>query len=274
MVADHVDEALIAVLGLFAPRLTPQQGIHPTAVVEPTARLDDTVTVGPNVYIGHGVTIGAGSIVGPGCSIGENTVIGSHCRLDSHVVIYHNCKIGNACVIQANSTIGSTGYGYSFIKGQHRLIPHNGGGILEDGVEIGANSCVDRAKFGDTVIGAGTKIDNLVQVAHNVKIGKCCLLTAQVGIAGSTVIGNGVIFAGHSGASDNLQIGDGAIIGLKTAAMRDVPPGQAMLGNPPQELRYALKCISVYQRLPELAKDVKQLHKKIEKLEQAKNDTI
>ena len=272
VVADNVDVALIEVLKLFAPQLTPQQGIHPTAVVESTARLDETVTVGPGAYIGHGVRIGPDSVLGPGCSIGENTIIGSQCRLDSHVVVYHNCRIGNGCIIQANSTIGATGFGYSFINGQHCLIPHNGGVVLEDGVEIGANSCVDRAKFGDTVIGAGTKIDNLVQVAHNVKMGKCCLLAGQVGLGGSAKIGNGVVFAGRAGAIDNIRIGDGAVVTVSSIATRDIPTGQTVLGTPPQDMNREMRCTAVYQRLPELAKDVKRLNKKIEKLEAAKDN--
>lgn len=272
LVVDNVNRGLIAALEVFAPKLKGFKGIHPTAVIEPDAELDPTVAVGPKAYIAQGVKIAAHSVIGPGCSIGENTTIGSHCRLDSNVVIYHNCRIGNECTIQANSTIGSTGFGYSFIDGGHRLIPHNGGVILEDGVEIGANSCIDRAKFGDTLIGAGTKIDNLVQVAHNVQIGKCCLLAGHVGIAGSTHVGNGVIFAGAAGSADNLHIGDGAIMGAQTAATKDVPAGQVMLGNIPQELKRELRCVSVYQRLPELSKEVKQLTKKVKKLETAKDD--
>ncbi len=274
LVVDNVNRGLIAVLTIFAPKLTSFEGIHPTAVVEADAELASTVTVGPRTYIGHGVRIADHSTIGPGCSVGENTTIGRDCRLDSNVAVYHNCQIGNFCIIQANSTIGSTGFGYSFIDGQHQLVPHNGGVIIEDGVEVGANSCIDRAKFGNTVIGAGTKIDNLVQIAHNVKIGKLCLLAGHVGIAGSTQVGNGVIFAGAAGSSDNLQIGDGAILGKQTAASRDVPAGQKLLGTIPQEMSRELRCMSVYQRLPELSKELKQLGKKVEKLEAAKDDKI
>lgn len=272
VVVDNINCGLIAALELFAPKLQALKGIHPTAVVDPDTDIDPTVAIGPGVTIAPGVKIGAHSVIGPGCSIGENSVIGSHTRLDSHVVVYHHCRIGNFCIIQANSTIGSTGFGYSFIDGQHRLIPHNGGVIIEDSVEIGANSCIDRAKFGNTVIGAGTKIDNLVQVAHNVQIGKRCLLAGHVGIAGSTQIGNGVIFAGAAGSADNLHIGDGAILGAQTAATKDVPAGQVMLGNIPQELKRELRCVSIYQRLPELAKEIKELTKKVKKFETAKDD--
>jgi UDP-3-O-[3-hydroxymyristoyl] glucosamine N-acyltransferase len=271
MVVENINKALIAAMELFAPKLTGFNGIHPTAVVEPTADVDKTAAVGSGAYISHGVKIGAYTVIGPGCTIGENTVIGMRCSLDSNVVVYHNCQIGNFCIIQANSTIGSTGFGYSFIEGQHRLIPHNGGVILEDGVEIGANSCVDRAKFGNTIIGAGTKIDNLVQIAHNAHIGKLCLFAGQSGVAGSVTIGNGVVFAGQSGVIDNKTVGDGAVIGVKSAAIKDIPAGQTVLGMPPQDSQRELRCINIYQRLPELAKEVKQLVQKVEQLESAKD---
>ncbi|MEN8126810.1 MAG: UDP-3-O-(3-hydroxymyristoyl)glucosamine N-acyltransferase [Planctomycetota bacterium] len=272
LVVANVDAALIAVLALFAPKLTAMEGIHPGAVVESTAELDKTAAVGAGAYIGHGVRIGANTVIGPNCSVGENTTIGSNCRLDSHVVVYHNCQIGNCCVIQANSTIGATGFGYSFIDGQHRLIPHNGGVILEDGVEIGSNSCVDRAKFGNTVIGAGTKVDNLVQIAHNVQTGKCCLMAGHVGISGSTKVGNGVVFAGASGSADHVEIGDGAVLGAQAVATGKIEPGQTVWGLPARDLKKELKSKSVYRNLPELAKEVRQLGKRIEQIETTKND--
>jgi len=272
LVVANVNAALITVLELFSPKLTAAEGVHPRAIVEPTAELDKTVAVGAGAYIGHGVRIGPGTVIGPNCSVGENTTIGSQCRLDSNVVVYHNCQIGNACIIQSNSTIGAVGFGYSFVDGQHRLIPHNGGVILEDGVEIGSNSCVDRAKFGNTVIGAGTKVDNLVQIAHNVQTGKCCLMAGHVGISGSTKVGNGVVFAGASGSSDHVEIGDGAVLGAQAVATGKIEPGQTVLGLPARDVRKELKSKSVYRNLPELAKEVKQLGKKVKKLEATKNN--
>lgn len=272
LVVANVNAALIRALELFAPPLTAVEGIHPAAVIEPTASVDPSAVVGPGAYIAHGVHIGKKTVIGPNCSIGENTTIGANCRLDSHVVVYHNCQIGNFCIIQANSTIGATGFGYSFIDGAHRLIPHNGGVILEDGVEIGSNSCIDRAKFGNTVVGAGTKVDNLVQIAHNVKIGKCCLMAGHVGISGSTIVGDGAIFAGASGTADHVTVGPGAIIGAQSAAIQDVPAGERVWGDPPQPLTKELRCKSVYRNLPELAKAVKRLGKKVEKLETAKDN--
>lgn len=272
LVVDNVDRGLIAAMKLFAPKLTPFEGIHPTAVVESDAQVDPGAVIGPNAYISHGVKIGPGTVIGPGCSVGENTVIGAGCRLDSNVVIYHNCRIGNGCIMQANATIGATGYGYSFIKGQHQLIPHNGGVILEDGVEIGANTCVDRAKFGNTVIGAGTKIDNLVQIAHNVKIGKLCLMAGQAGVAGSSKIGDGAVIGGQAGIIDNLTIGEGVMVGARTGIFHDYQPGEKIRGFIGQNINHELRCLHFYQMLPELARQIKELEKKVSKREAADND--
>ena len=268
---EDIHKALIAALKEFAPPLTRFEGIHPSATVEPDARIAASAAIGPGAYIGHEVQIGDNTQIGPNCSIGQRSRIGANCRLDSSVVIYHDCQIGNFCIIHANTTIGATGFGYSFIDGQHQLIPHNGGVILEDGVEVGANTCIDRAKFGNTIIGAGTKIDNLVQIAHNVKTGKLCLMAGQVGIAGSAKIGNGVVFAGCAGSVDNVTIGDGVILGAKAIARSDIEPGKKVWGDPSQDLRAELKCVSLYQKLPELAKELKTLAKRLEKLESTEN---
>jgi UDP-3-O-[3-hydroxymyristoyl] glucosamine N-acyltransferase len=272
LIVGNVDKALIAAMTIFATKLTEQKGIHPSAIVEDDTQLDPTVSIGPGAYIGHHVKIGARTLIGPNSSVGENTEIGTDCRLDANVAVYHNCKIGNFCIIQANTTIGSTGFGYSFIDGRHQLIPHNGGVILEDGVEIGANTCIDRAKFGNTRIGAGTKIDNLVQIAHNVVTGKACLLAGQVAIAGSTRLGHGVIMGGRSGASDNLTIGDGAIVGGVSAAFEDIGPGRKVWGVPAIDMQDQMKSVVIFQKLPKLAKELKELTRRVQELEAAKDD--
>lgn len=274
VVVGNVDKALIAVMTIFAPRLTAQKGIHPSAVVEPDAQIDPTASIGPGTYVGRSVKIGARTIIGPNCSVGENTEIGADCRLDANVAVYHNCKIGNGCIIQANTTIGSTGFGYSFIEGRHQLIPHNGGVILEDGVEIGASTCIDRAKFGNTIVGAGTKIDNFVQIAHNAVIGKACLMAGGSGVSGSGRLGDGVVLAARSGVTDNVTIGDGVIAGGGSSIYEDVAPGQKVWGSPATDLQSQLRAIAVFQKLPELAKELKKLSRRVEKLEAAKDDKI
>jgi UDP-3-O-[3-hydroxymyristoyl] glucosamine N-acyltransferase len=273
LIVKNADQALIKVLSIFAPELKkPVAGIDSTAVVAKNAKIGQHVSIGPNVVIEENAEIQDNSVLKAGCVVGENSKIGKNCRIDSNVVIYHNCIVGSNCIIQANTTIGSTGYGYTQIDGQHHLIPHNGGVIIEDFVEIGANCCVDRAKFGNTIIGAGTKIDNLVQIAHNVIIGKCCLIIAQVAIAGSAKIGDGVILAGHSGVADNVEVGDRAVVGAKSAVMKSVEAGQFMLGIPARPKDLTLKSRAIYNRLPQLAQQLKELDTRIKKLEASKNN--
>ncbi len=273
LVVENVDKALIDALTIFAPPLKgASEGIDSTAKVADDAQISEGVSVGPGVVIEGGVRIGPSTIIGAGCKIGENSKLGKNCRLDSNVVVYHNCCIGENVIIQANSTIGSIGFGHSYIDGRHQLIPHNGGVVIEDFVEIGANCCVDRAKFGNTIIGAGTKIDNLVQIAHNVEIGKCCLIAGLVGIAGSCRLGDGVVLAGQVGLADNIEIGDGVIVGAQAGVANSVPGGKQIIGSPAIDHKKQFKIFSLMFRLPRLAEQVKQLDARVEKFESAKDN--
>ncbi len=273
LIVKDVSVALIEVLSVFAPKLRAvTEGIDATAKVGRDARIAEGVSVRPGVVIDDGVEIGEKSVISSGCKIGENSKVGKNCRFDSNVVVYHNCIIGSNVVIQANSTIGSTGFGYSFIDGAHRLIPHNGGVVIEDFVEIGANCCVDRAKFGNTIIGAGTKIDNLVQIAHNVIIGKCCLIAGLVGIAGSCRMGDGVVLAGQVGLADNVEVGDDVTVGGQSGVFQDVAAGQQVFGSPALDKREEIRIVGLTKRLPKLVERLKHLSKRIERLEAAKDD--
>jgi UDP-3-O-[3-hydroxymyristoyl] glucosamine N-acyltransferase len=273
LIVKNVNAALIETLKIFAPKIKAvTEGIDPTAKLADNVKIGKGVYVGANAVIDEGAEIGKNSIVGDGCKIGENSKLGEHSRLDSNVVIYYNCCIGNNVIVQANSTIGSTGFGYSFIDGAHRLIPHNGGVIIEDFVEIGANCCIDRAKFGNTIIGTGTKIDNLVQIAHNVVIGKCCLIVAQAGIAGSCKLGDGVVLGGQVGLADNIEIGDGTMVAAQAGVMNSVPAGQKMAWTPAITRKDAFRTVGLVLRLPKMAEQLKQLDKRIEKLEAAEDD--
>lgn len=274
LVVKEVNAALIEVLQIFAPPLKgPVEGIDASAKVAERVDIGKGVSVGANVVIDVGAVIGDRTVIGSGCKIGENSRVGHNSRLDGNVVVYHNCTIGNNVIIQANCTIGSTGFGYSFIDGTHRLIPHNGTVVIEDFVEMGANCCVDRAKFGQTRIGAGTKIDNLVHIAHNVIIGKCCLLAGQIGISGSCKIGDGVVIGGQAGLIDNIEIGDGAMVGGGSAVMKDVEAGKRMFGTPAKEIRESFRAITMVYRLPKLAEQLKRLIKRVDRLEAAEDDT-
>ena len=273
LIVKNVNTALMEALNIFAPRLKAiTEGIDPTAKLGRDVKVAEGAAVGAGVVIGDRVEIGENSVIDSGCKIGENSRLGKNCRLDSNVVIYHNCQLGNNVVIQANSTIGSTGFGYSFIDGKHRLIPHNGGVLIEDFVEIGANCCVDRAKFGNTIIGAGTKIDNLVQIAHNVVIGKCCLIAAQVGISGSCKLGDGVMLGGQVGLADNIEIGQGTMVSAQAGVINNVAAGQKVGWTPAIEMKKVMRIIGLVMRLPKMAEQLKRLNKRVEGLEAAKDD--
>jgi UDP-3-O-[3-hydroxymyristoyl] glucosamine N-acyltransferase len=272
LVVDNVDAALIAALECFAPVLKPApEGVDDSARLGANVQLGAGVSIGPWVVIDDNVEIGTGTVIGSGAHIGEGTKIGANCHLDSHVVIYHHCSIGNHVIVQANSTIGSVGFGYTLLDGAHRLIPHNGGVVIEDFVEIGANTCVDRAKFGNTMVRAGTKIDNLVQIGHNVIVGKCCLIVSQVGVAGSCRVGDGVVLAGQVGLADNIQIGDGAMIGAQAGVVDDVAPGERMAWTPAVRVKEAARAIGYIFRLPKFTQELKRLTAKVEELEAAKD---
>ena len=273
LVVKDVQAALIEALNVFAPEpLAVVEGVDPSARIGAQVRLADGVSVGPQAVLEDNVQIGARSRIGAGCKVGAHTTIGADCRLDANVVVYHDCTLGHHVVIQANSTIGAVGFGYAFIDGAHRLIPHHGGVRIEDFVEIGANTCVDRAKFGDTIIGAGTKIDNLVQIAHNVVIGKCCLIAAQVGVAGSCRIGDGVVLAGQVGLADNIEIGAGAMVGAQAGVMSSVAPGEKLAWSPALNVKEAARVVAYVLRLPKLAQEWKRLTARVDRLEAAKND--
>jgi UDP-3-O-[3-hydroxymyristoyl] glucosamine N-acyltransferase len=272
LLVEDVNAALIQALAQFAPEQKPPvEGVDPSARVGQKVLLGPGVSIGPYVIIDDGVQIGPNTVIAGGCRIGESSIIGAQCRLDSNVVIYHGCRLGNHVIVQANSTIGSVGFGYVFTNGAHTLVPHNGGVVIEDFVEIGANCCVDRAKFGNTIIGMGTKIDNLVQIAHNVVIGKCCLIAAQAGVAGSCRLGDGVVLAGQVGLADNIEIGAGTMVGAQAGVMSSVAPGQKLAWSPALDVKEAARTVAHVLRLPKLAQQMKQLTARVDKLEAPKD---
>ncbi|MFA5423811.1 MAG: UDP-3-O-(3-hydroxymyristoyl)glucosamine N-acyltransferase [Phycisphaerae bacterium] len=273
LIVSDVNAALIKTLKLFAPKLSvPAAGIHPSAVIGRDVQIAKSASIGANVTIADNVRVGENSVLAAGVQVGQNSTIGNDTRIDSNVVIYHNCSIGSGVIIQANTTIGSTGFGYAQVDGRPVLIPHIGGVIIEDYVEIGANCCVDRAKFANTIIGAGTKIDNLVQIAHNVIIGRCCLIVSQVGISGSSRLGDGVIIAGQVGIVDNVNIGDGVVVGAQAGVTKDIPAGTKALGSPAIDYAEKVRQFALMNRLPETARQIKELIKKVKALEAAADD--
>jgi UDP-3-O-[3-hydroxymyristoyl] glucosamine N-acyltransferase len=274
LIVKNVNAALIEALKIFAPKLEPAApGVDSTAKVASGVKIGKNVSIGPFAVIETGVEIGDDTIIAAGCKIGQNTKIGRATRLDCNVVVYHYCTIGNNVIIQANTVIGSVGFGYSFIDGAHRLIPHNGVVVIEDYVDIGSNCCVDRAKFGETRIGAGTKIDNFVQIAHNVVIGRCCLIVAHVGISGSCKIGDGVVLAGQVGVADNVEIGAGVTVGAQAGVISDIAPGKQVVWSPAIDRKEALRAVAGILRLHTTVEQVKKLSARVDKLEAAKDDS-
>lgn len=264
----NVRVAMAYVLELFYPEPELPPGIHPTAIVSQDASVEPTATIGPYCVIEAGAVIGAKTILCGFNYIGYGTRIGSGCKLFPHVTIYHNVRIGNNVRIHSGSVIGADGYGYVFHEGKHLKIPQVGSVIIEDEVEIGANVTIDRGTLGPTFIGKGTKIDNLVQIAHNVTIGQHCLLVSQVGIAGSTKLGNYVTLAGQVGLAGHLTIGDKAIVGAKSGVMNSVPPGEMWLGIPALPAAQAKRQLVAIQHLPELLRKLKELEHTITELKQ------
>jgi UDP-3-O-[3-hydroxymyristoyl] glucosamine N-acyltransferase len=223
--------------------------------------------IGANVVVEEDVTIGPGTEVGPCCSIGRGTTVGEHCLLHGNVSIREYCQIGSRVVLQPGVVIGSEGFGYELSEGRHQPIPQIGIVVVEDDVEIGANSTIDRARFGKTVIGEGTKIDNLVQIGHNVRTGKHCLIVAQTGIAGSVTLGDYVTIAAQCGVAGHLEIASHVILAAKGGATKSITKPGIYWGLPAIPLREAKKEIAYTKRLPQLREQLRELAKRVAELE-------
>jgi UDP-3-O-[3-hydroxymyristoyl] glucosamine N-acyltransferase len=255
--------AMAKLLPVFFPPDERPQGIHPSANISPSAEVDATAHIGPNCVVGARVRIGARSVLMGGNHIGRDSKLGEDVTLFPNVVVYTHTQIGNRVAIHSGTVIGSDGYGYVLDEGRHRKVLQVGNVIIHDDVEIGANAAIDRGALGPTVIGQGTKIDNLVHLAHNVVVGKHCLVLGQVGLAGSTQIGDYCIFAAQSGVAGHLKIGSKAIIAAKSGVMRDVPEGQMVLGIPAQPDKQMKRQWIAAQQLPEMIRKLRDLEKKV-----------
>lgn len=254
----NVRVAMSKLLEWFHPEPKPATGIHPNAVVDPSASISDSASIGPGVTIGANVAVGERVILLPGVQVGADCEVGNDSKLFPNVVVYPRTRIGCRVRIQAGSVVGSDGYGYVFDGSCHRKIAQIGGVVLEDDVELGANVTIDRGAYGDTVIGEGSKLDNLVQIAHNVVIGKHCIIISQTGIAGSTQIGDFTIIAGQVGIAGHLKIGSQVTIAAQSGVMRDIPDGQKVFGSPAQGDRDYKRQLIGLQQLPDLLKRFKQ----------------
>ncbi len=251
--AANLRAAFARVLSAFAPAGREPAEIHSTAVVAPDASIGPEVLLGPFVVVGNGAAIGPRTTVHAGTTVGARVQIGADCLLHPHVTVYPDCVLGDRVMVHSGTVIGSDGFGYATEEGVHLKVPHLGRVVIEDDVEVGANAAVDRATLGETRIGRGTKIDNLVQVAHNVVIGEGALVVSQVGISGSVTIGSGVILAGQAGVVDHARIGAGARVLARAAVTKDIAEGATVSGFPARDHREEVRAMASIRRLPELA---------------------
>ncbi len=268
IVVKDPDFAFAKVVEAFVPTVgQPEPGIHPTAVIGDGVQLGNNVAIGPYTVITNNAKIGDNSVIYPHVYIGDECEIGSDCILFPHVTIREKSIIGNRVILHSGVVCGSDGFGYASVEGVHNKIPQVGVVIIEDDVEIGANTTIDRARFGRTFIGEGTKIDNMVQVAHNAEIGAHCIIVAQSGVAGSTHIGHHTTIAGQSGISGHLQIGDFVVVAARSGVTKNIPSNTAVMGFPAQDLKSQKAKEVAMRRLPGTVSTVKELEKRLAALE-------
>jgi len=273
LVAPQPYVAFAKASALFHDQLILEPGIQAGALVDETAEVHPTAAISPGAYVGPDARIGARTVVHAGARVLDCARIGEDCILWPGAVVREHCIVGNRVVLQPNAVVGSDGFGFAFdLEGEgngpmHRKVPQAGIVRIEDDVEVGACSCIDRATLGETRVGRGTKIDNLVQIGHNVQVGPLCLIVAQVGISGSTQVGQGVVLAGQVGVVGHLRIGDGARAGAQAGVAHDVGEGETVTGYPAMPHREWLRMSAALPRVPELLREVRKLQQRLEQLE-------
>ncbi|MEX2220932.1 MAG: UDP-3-O-(3-hydroxymyristoyl)glucosamine N-acyltransferase [Candidatus Rokuibacteriota bacterium] len=265
---DHPQQALIALLDLFHPEVPIPPGVHPAACVAEGARIDRAASVGALAVVEAGAVVGPRSRVGALSFVGARAVLGEDVRLHPRVVVREDVRIGNRVIVHSGAVLGADGFGYAFDGRAHRKIPQVGALRIEDDVEIGANTAIDRATLGETVVRRGTKIDNLVQIGHNCDVGEDVILVAQVGIAGSSRIGNRAMLAGQVGVADHVTIGAGAILTAQSGVPSDVPAGEIWGGYPSRPVADTRRIWAGESQLPELIRRVRALEKRVRELEE------
>ncbi len=253
---------------LRPPKMSLPKGIHPTAMVAASAEIGPDAALGPHVVVSDGARIGAGTIVCAGCYIGRDTSIGEATLVYPNVSIREEVTVGARCIIHSGAVIGSDGFGFASRDGVHVKIPQTGTVVIGDDVEIGANSAVDRATFGATRIGSGTKIDNLVQIGHNVVLGEHCIVCGTSGIAGSAVIEDHVTIGAQAGINGHIEIGRGVTVGARSGVTKSVKPGQVVSGFPATDHNREKRILASLRHLPEYARRIRQLERRIQELEE------
>jgi UDP-3-O-[3-hydroxymyristoyl] glucosamine N-acyltransferase len=268
LVVENPYLAFQRIVRLFRPELfRPVTGVHPSALVAAEARLEEGVSIGAHCVIEPGAVIGARAVLMPGCYVGHAASIGEDSFLFPHVTIREECVVGCRCILHPGVVVGSDGFGFALDAGRYHKVPQVGNVVIGDDVEIGANTTIDRATTASTRIGDGTKIDNLVQIGHNVVIGKHCIVVAQVGISGSTELGDYVTLAGQVGLAGHLKIGTGATVGAQSGVPRDVEPGAIVSGYPAMPHNLWRRLVALIPKLPQLFQRTRDLEERVGKIE-------
>jgi len=271
---DHPYLAFQKAVRLFRPELyQPLPGVHPTAVVSPAAKIGDGASIGPHCTVELGATIGAKAVLMAGCYVGVQASIGEGCLLYPRVVVREECVIGDRCIVHAGAVIGADGFGFAFDAGRYHKVPQVGNVVIGDDVEIGANT-IDRATTDSTRVGDGTKIDNLVQIGHNVIIGEHCIIVAQVGISGSTELEDFVTIGGQSGIIGHVKLGKGMQVGAQSGVSKSWPAGTTVFGTPAAPLSLFKRINAYLQRLPQLFDRTKTLEGRVAKLEESQKESL
>lgn len=259
-------EAVAQLLQLYESMKPRKRGISDLAFIDPTATIGEDCYIGPFAYVGPKCVIGDNSVIHPHTALGDNVIVGKNTEIHSNAVIYHDCKVGNRCILHAGCVIGADGFGFAPSENGYDKIPQIGIVTIEDDVEIGANTCVDRSTMGSTFIRNGVKLDNLVQIAHNTDIGANTVMSSQVGVAGSTKVGEWCMFGGQVGISGHITIGNKVMLGAQSGVPGSIKDGQQLIGTPPMEMRSYFKSQAIFRRLPEMYNEINKLRKEIEEL--------
>ena len=268
---DNAYESLAKLLNLYEMSKPKRTGIDPRAYVAETAKIGKDVYIAPFACIGDHAEVGDNTVIHPHATVGGGAQIGNNCILYASATVYHDCRVGNNCILHSGCVIGADGFGFAPTPQGYEKIPQIGIVILEDNVEVGANTCIDRATMGATVIHSGVKLDNLIQIAHNDEIGSHTVMAAQVGIAGSTKVGEWCMFGGQVGIAGHLKIGNQVNLGAQSGVPGNIKSGSQLIGTPPMELKQYFKASIAQKSLPEMQIELRNLRKEIEELKQLLN---
>ena len=268
---DNAYESLAKLLNLYEMSKPKKTGVDPLAYIAPTAKIGENVYIAPFACVGDNAEIGDNTSLHPHATVGSGAKVGSNCILYPHVTVYHDCRVGNNCILHAGSVVGADGFGFAPSPEGYEKIPQIGIAILEDNVEIGANTCIDRATMGATIIRKGVKLDNLIQIAHNVEVGSNTVMASQVGVAGSTKIGEWCMLGGQVGVAGHITIGNKVNMGAQSGVHGSIKDGEALIGTPPIGLKNYFKSSAVFKKLPDMYLELNSLKKEIEELKKQLN---